>query len=165
MIDAQKLLEEKMNYHLVSPADVLAFEQAMKGFVGVHYVPVLVKDNSNIGVAKRTYICIGTVVGNDKPTGIYEVTIQRVSSLDSKWELVNIKLLFLISEDITIDPLSIDEVAEFYKIYPLKLGITQNPLFKVHIGKQIGGKNFYFVEETIISPPFTPHYILLPMEQ
>lgn len=152
-----------MNYRLVNPDDVLAFEQAMKGFVGVHYVPVIVKDNSNIGVAKRNFICIGTVVGNDKPTGIYEISIQRISSLESKWGLVNIKLLLLISDEITIEPLSIEEIEEFYKMYPPKLGVTQNPLFKVHIGMQIGGKNFYFVEETIISPPFTPHYILLPM--
>lgn len=165
------LLKVANEIRIVTPQDVIDFNEATQPNIGYTYTPVaVISEYNNIGTISKDYLVIGKVASPGATPEILILTIRKVVSPVAKWTKVN-KVSVLMNEDINLEDLAIDlikfkslneeDLKSFELEYPSKLGVSQTPICKIHIGKEIGGYNFYLVKNTIISPPFTSNFTLL----
>ena len=159
-----------MDPRVVTPQDVKDFKEAVPE---KNYIPLVVLSEASIfGFETKTYLAVDIELHPGGETSLYAITIgRRVVHPEAKWSLVNkskiilddlIKDLDFDYKEIHVRPLGENDTEDFYKKYPVVIGVKKTPLSMMLIGRQIGGKEFYIVKVTIMDSHMTSYYELLP---
>lgn len=106
----------------VSKEDEKVFSEALKGLIGVSYIPIVVSQKTKIGVEFFTFIALGTIAGGQDYTDVYAIEISRIVHPECEAKLEEITKLYHNNEFISVVPLNPDELEKFNQKYGRIIG-------------------------------------------